>query len=95
MKLTVIALALVMPTAAAAQVQVGTGARGGLCFGPNCGPGAPDNVGTGARGGLCFGPNCGPIDSPNRSFGYTPPPNPGQSSSNPPGKNWLNPDPYR
>jgi len=43
-----------------AQVQVGTGANGGLCFGVNCYPGTPPNVGTGANGGLCFGPYCGP-----------------------------------
>ena len=45
---------------AMAPVQVGTGAYGGLCFGPYCGPGTPPNVGTGAYGGLCYGPYCGP-----------------------------------
>ena len=53
-----------------AQVQVGTGAYGGLCFGPYCGPGTPPNVGTGAYGGLCFGPYCGPAadDKPEHSL---------------------------
>ena len=57
---------------AVGQPQTGTGANGGMCFGPNCGPGAPPNVGTGATGGLCFGPNCGPASNTNRSFSNEP-----------------------
>jgi hypothetical protein len=53
-----------------AQVQMGTGAGVGPCFGVACGAGTPPNVGTGASGGPCFGAACGAIDSPNRSFDY-------------------------
>src|ERR1700722_3115211 len=62
---------LTMAVPRSAQVQIGTGANGGICYGVNCGPGAPPNLGTGARGGVCFGPNCSPVDNPNRSFGLT------------------------
>jgi hypothetical protein len=59
-------------TDARAQVQIGTGAYGGFCVGPNCGEGVPPNVGTGAYGGVCFGPNCGSMDSPNTALIYRP-----------------------
>jgi hypothetical protein len=74
-RLTAIALglcAILLVDPAMAQVQVGTGANGGLCYGVNCGDGAPPNVGVGANGGVCFGPNCGPNDNPNTAFTHQP-----------------------
>jgi hypothetical protein len=73
-------VALMAPIPAFAQMNIGTGANGGACSGPYCGPGVPPNLGVGATGGPCYGPNCGPIDSPNRNFTYQPLSDPSASS---------------
>lgn len=87
MRAAIIVAAVLLATPAAAQVQTGTGANGGLCFGVNCGDNPPPSIGIGANGGTCFGPNCGTapypapsyqtpepqISAPSQSFSYDPP----------------------
>ncbi len=73
--ISVIAVALFVIIVAAR-----TGANGGVCAAPNCGPATPV---VGAAGGECVGPNCGSSDNPSRPIAHGPLPKPATTTGAP------------